>query len=249
MPTTYKLGKTCKTCGKKLSDLNKSGFCNIHRDRTGANNPFFGKHHSKETLDKAKEKCRAASIKKWEDPEYRARVINGTTGKTRSEDFKETQRQNALAQMQNEQQRILRSKAMKESWKNGKISFHENHTPNFSKDEKLFGSILRERLGDNAKYLDDKFKVERDDLPKHYYCPDFRYKNYIIEFDGDFWHAHNIEDNEIVHHNITAKEIRDNDSKKTRLYEKNGFIVIRVWQSDFLSNKDDCINKVLSIIL
>ena len=73
MPTTYKLGKTCKICGKKLSDLNKSGFCNIHRDRTGANNPFFGKHHSKEILDKAKEKCRAASIKKWEDPEYRAR--------------------------------------------------------------------------------------------------------------------------------------------------------------------------------
>ena len=249
MPTMYKLGKTCKVCGKKLSDLNKTGFCSVHRDRTGANNPFFGKKHSKETLAKAKEKCRKASIEKWKDPEYREKVIKGATGKKRSDEFKEIQREHALKQMQNIEQRQLRSEAMKQSWQNGNIVFHTHRSPNFSKDEKYFGELLRDKLGDNKIYLEDNFRIERDDLPKRYYYPDFRYKNYIIEFDGDFWHAHNREDSDIVHHNVTAKEIHDNDAKKTALYERKGFTVIRIWQSEFLSNKENCIENILKIIL
>lgn len=43
MSATYRLNKLCPVCGKRLSDKNKSGYCNIHRDRTGENNPFFRK--------------------------------------------------------------------------------------------------------------------------------------------------------------------------------------------------------------
>ena len=51
MSITYKLNRTCPTCGIRISDKNKSGFCNKHRDRTGINNPFFGKTHSKDTKE------------------------------------------------------------------------------------------------------------------------------------------------------------------------------------------------------
>lgn len=65
MSDTYKLNRTCPTCGKRISDKNKSGYCNRHRDRTGSNNPFYGKTHSQETINSLKEKCSIASTKKW----------------------------------------------------------------------------------------------------------------------------------------------------------------------------------------
>ena len=66
--------RVCPTCGAKVSDQNKSGFCNRHRDRTGANNPFFGKKHSQETLDRAREKKKEATKKLWQNEEYRKKV-------------------------------------------------------------------------------------------------------------------------------------------------------------------------------
>ena len=56
MSHTYKLNRTCPTCGKSISDKNKSGYCNRHRDRTGTNNTFYGKTHSQETINSIKEK-------------------------------------------------------------------------------------------------------------------------------------------------------------------------------------------------
>ena len=41
MSLTYKLNRICPVCGTKISDKNKSGFCNRHRDRTGKNNSFL----------------------------------------------------------------------------------------------------------------------------------------------------------------------------------------------------------------
>ena len=49
--------KKCKICGKILSDRNKSGYCISHLPRSGANNPFFGKKHKKEVIEKMKKKC------------------------------------------------------------------------------------------------------------------------------------------------------------------------------------------------
>ena len=75
MSATYKLDKHCPICGKLLADKNKTGYCSIHRDRTGASNPFYGKTFSKETLDKIKEHCAESSKKLWENEEYRNKVV------------------------------------------------------------------------------------------------------------------------------------------------------------------------------
>lgn len=48
------LHRNCKKCGnilKSYSSKHGSGYCNKCRDRTGANNPFFGKSHSSDTIE------------------------------------------------------------------------------------------------------------------------------------------------------------------------------------------------------
>lgn len=253
MSDTYKLNRTCPTCGKRISDKNKSGYCNRHRDRTGSNNPFYGKTHSQETINSLKEKCKIASKKKWEDPEYVEHVKEGLKSEKNklahtSEEFRKTQSKHAKQQMKNKDQRELRSIMMKERWENNLIEWHVHRGPNYSKDELRFGDLLREALGDNSSKLITKFKLERDDYPRHYWCPDFKYENFIIEFDGDYWHANGCDDNEIVHHNITAKEIREHDEMKNAAYRRAGFSVIRIWQSDFKQDELACVNHVLSVI-
>ena len=89
MSLTYKLNRTCPVCGKLINDKNKSGYCNKHRDRTGANNSFFGKHHSKETVEQIKKTCAIRSHELWQNDEYRTHVIENATGLKRSDEFKE----------------------------------------------------------------------------------------------------------------------------------------------------------------
>lgn len=254
MSKTYKMGRVCPICGIKVSDQNKSGFCNKHRDRTGINNPFFGKKHSTETLNIIKDKCKNAAEKLWQSEEYIEKVKNGLKSEKnikahKSDEFRKKQSENAKKQMQNNNQRKLRSNSMKHSWEIGKIVYYENAYPNVSKDELQFNILLLEKLGENSKYLERNFKVERYDLPNHYFWPDFKYKNFIIEFDGDFWHAKDRLDEEIVHHNVSAKEIHHIDELKNETYKKAGFTVLRVWQSDFLADKEKCIQNIINIIL
>lgn len=47
----FNLLPTCKTCNVILPKWNKTGYCNLHRNCSGENNPFFGKHHSEETKE------------------------------------------------------------------------------------------------------------------------------------------------------------------------------------------------------
>lgn len=256
MSDTYKLNRHCPTCGKRISDKNKSGYCNKHRDRSGSSNPFYGKNHTQETINSLKEKCKVAAKKKWGDPEYAERVKEGLKSEKNrlahsSDEFRKTQSENAKKQMQDTSQRELRREILKHNWETGVIERHAHRGPNYSKDELHFGELLKDALTNNnynVNKLIRNFKLERDDYPKHYWCPDFKYENYIIEFDGDYWHARGYDDNEIVHHNLTAKEIRECDKKKDAAYRSAGFSVIRVWLSDFKQDELACVNRILSII-
>lgn len=254
MSYTYHLNKVCPICGVKLADKNKSGYCNKHRDRTGANNPFYGKKHSKETIDKLKASCKEASIKLWQNENYANNVKKGLKSDKNikahtSKEFRKKQSEHALQQMKDKAQLQIRSDSMKNNWETGKIAWHAHTCPNFSKDEIKFGEMLKNKLTIYSDELDTSFKIERLDLPKHYFCPDFKFRNFVIEFDGDFWHAHNRLAEDIVHHNVTAKEIWEKDELKNLTYKKAGFTVIRVWQSDFLADKEKCVSNIVKILL
>ena len=111
-----KLNRHCPVCGVPVSDGSKTGYCARHVPRTGANNPFYGKHH-KPLTEEQRKYFADKSREKWQDPEYRAKVIGNATGKKRTDEFKETQRANAIKQMQDPEQRKVRSASMKNTWK------------------------------------------------------------------------------------------------------------------------------------
>lgn len=243
---TYKLGKRCPICGKYLQDSNKSGFCNIHRPRTGENNPFYGKHHTKETLEKIKKRTSIASVEKWKDDEYRNHVISNMIGVKRSESFKETQRNNALQQFKNEEQRILRSENMKQSWLKGKITKTKHTSYNKSKQEKRLISLLSQYFNT----LSEETIEYKEGNKRKWLFPDIVIDKIIIEYNGSYWHADPeiYKSSEIIHHGKTAQDIWDEDLRKRRIYENLGYNVIYVWSKDFLINPEKYVENLSEII-
>lgn len=236
----------CKTCGKELNRHNRSGYCFKHLPRTGENNPFYGKTHSKETIEKLKVNCAKASKKMWENEEYRNKVINNATGLKRSDEFKNKQRRNALKQFEDPEQRRIRAEKMKESWQNGAITYQVHDSINVSKQEKEFISLLEEN---GYKIVNETFYyIDKENGKQKYLYPDGIYEEemVIIEFNGSFWHAdpkRGYKEDDIIHHGITAKEIWDRDKEKYDIYTSRGFKVFTIWSDEYIKNKDNCVKK------
>ncbi len=80
----------------------------------------------------------------------------------------------------------------------------------------------------------------------HYYSIDIVHKHYAIEVDGDFWHVNTAEGFTAKH----ASQRRNlvNDANKTRYLERNGWIVIRVWESDINNDINAVVERIMSVI-
>lgn len=251
----YKLNKKCLKCGRILLDKNKTGFCNIHRDRTGHNNPFYGKSHSNGTIEKIKKKAYIKSKNNWKNKEYRKKVIDSVS-KPRRESFKKEQSERIKDwYKRNPIQREIRSKKMKDSWQKGKI-VKNNYSCNESNMEiKLFNDI--KKIAPNAKR-----KQKIIDKNNRYIFPDILIEDYgvIIEFFGNFWHANTnmFESDDIVYNNLKAKDIWIRDEERmNRLKEMpcldypnfcKEYNVIIVWEDEYKNNKKEIINYI-NIIL
>lgn len=239
--------KMCKVCGKQLCRKNKSGYCVQHLPRTAENNPFYGKTHSKETVELLKEKCKNATKKMWENDEYRKKVIEGATGLKRDESFKEKQRQHAIEQFKDNKQRKIRSKIMKENWQNG-VLVPNKHSINESKQEKEFIKLL-----ENKGYVvsNNTFRYSKNGKNK-YLFPDgiIESEKIVLEYNGSFWHADpkRYKENDIIHHNKCAKDIWEEDYKKRIIYEENGYKVFVIWSDDFLNDKEKCVEDLVTFI-
>lgn len=237
--------KYCKTCGKLLSKNNKYGYCNTHRDRTGIHNPFYGKTHSPEVIEKMKIKCAEASKKLWENEEYRNKVVSNATGLKRSDEFKETQRKNAFKQFEDKTQKDIRSKKMKETWESGNIQINRYPSINRSKKELLIMNKIKGIIGEEFELYKTIHYTE--DNKSKWLFPDGCYKNIVVEYNGDYWHAnpYRYKESDIVHHSISAKDIWKKDKEKEELYNKLGYKVIYIWEKDYKENPDLTIEKVI----
>lgn len=241
----YKITKFCKKCGIRLQRGSLNDYCNKHRDRTGCNNPFYKKHHSAKTLSILKEKCSIATKKLWKDSGYRTKVVNNATGKTRSLEFKENQKINALKQFEDINQRLTRSERMKRSWKDGEI-IPMVHSSTESKLEKSFF----EDISEICPFKIEKRSVRNKDRTK-WFLPDSLIKNYIIiEFYGDFWHANPrfYRESDTIHHKFTAKEIWETDRKRKKELEDSGFFVYEFWEYDYKHDKQKVLNEINQIL-
>lgn len=223
----------CEKCGTKLSKNCKGDFCNHCRDRSGKNNPFYGKRHSSDTIRKIKEKTRKNSKELWEKEEYREKVIKGVSKPRSEEGKKNISRAVKKWYEENPVEIEKRRKRMMLSWENGEIIPNE-HSVNRSKSELEFFQMLSEEW---AGFL-NKDTIH---IGKHWFLPDALVDFYkvVVEFYGDFWHA-NPEiylPNEIVRDKISAKEIWEKDNERICKLIGGGYDVIVVWESDFKKNK------------
>lgn len=87
---------------------------------------------------------------------------------------------------------------------------------------------------------------------KRQYRYDFRYQDKIIEFHGDFWHAHPLLYAENFVHPYNKKsalEIWTADYFKNQHAIDNGYSLMVVWESDFNNCKQEVVDRCTRFLL
>lgn len=82
---------------------------------------------------------------------------------------------------------------------------------------------------------------------------DIAYKNKIIEYNGDIWHANpkNYKKTDIPNfpkNFLTAEQLWNKDNRKIQIAINNGFSVLVVWESDYKNNKDKILQECLNFL-
>lgn len=83
------------------------------------------------------------------------------------------------------------------------------------------------------------------------YSYDFKYKNILIEFNGDYWHLNPIKyaENYVCSmRKLSAKEIWCRDAKKIKTAKDAGFEILTIWESDYIQNKVVTLQKCIQFI-
>jgi hypothetical protein len=228
--------RRCTKCNKSVSKNCKTGVCNHCRDRTGANNPFFGKKHKDVTIANMKQKNSEISKEKWLDEEYRKKVVQGIS-KPRKESFKQEQSERVRQwYVDNPEQRILRSGHMKKSWQNDKIQPQIKK----SKIETDFFNSLSSRHSDIIRNPVIRLPEGRSLIPD---CL-FQYNKVIVEFFGNYYHANPeiYKPNDIVL-GSTAHEIWKRDAERIHILESMGYVVFEVWESEYKKNRNEVLSR------
>jgi hypothetical protein len=123
----------------------------------------------------------------------------------------------------------------------------------YSKVSQELFNILLDNIEDkdNVKFATHKKEkiIKGNDFIYFY---DFCYKNKIIEFNGDMWHANprlfKKNDKPNPHNNLSSKEIWNYDNKKINEAKKEGYKILIIWESDFKNNKKEIISKCIKFI-
>lgn len=228
------LERKCSNCGNLLSKNCQGDKCNHCRNRSGSNNPFWGKSHDKDMIESVKPILAEKSRNNWRREEYREKVVNGLS-KPRPESFRKEQSERIKEwYANNPEQRDIRSARMRQLWKDGKIEPNIN-SMNESKLEKELKSLLGEYFADSI--LEKKcIRVGTNT-----YFPDIIIDDtVVVEFFGNFWHAnpHLYNDNDIVHHEYRAIDIWQNDKKKLDRLSNAGYFVFVVWEDSYRNGMD-----------
>lgn len=248
MSRKNRLERRCSICEIPIGDLGKTGLCfkcnSIH------NNNFNKNPRSPDSIAKTKEKVSASLKKKWEDKDYRERVIKGTS-KPRKESFKKEQSLRIKKWFDdNPGQKKLRSSRMKRTWAEGRISHHNIHY-NKSKMEVVLSDKIKEIYQND---LVDSNKTLRNPETGKIYFPDIFIPDLgiVIEFYGDYWHANpeKYSPEDIVFNKRTSREIWNHDSERIKgiLNCKGVKAVEVIWQSDFIENPKRVLSSLDKIL-
>lgn len=124
--------------------------------------------------------------------------------------------------------------------------------------ENLFDIIYKKLINykENIFYIKENREYFLNDKEnKKFYLYDFTFIKdnikFIIEFNGDFWHANPDIYNENFFHTVkrmSAKEMWQDDKKKIDFAKKKDFNVLIIWEKDYRNNKEKTIEIVDNFI-
>lgn len=90
------------------------------------------------------------------------------------------------------------------------------------------------------------------DKYKKFYLYDIRYKNKIIEYNGDFWHANpEFFDESFVnpYNKLSQSDIHAKDNDKLLVAQNNGFTVLYIKEHEYLKNKQGTIEQCIAFLM
>lgn len=129
-----------------------------------------------------------------------------------------------------------------------KNSYNLSKVKNYSKVSQELFFLLKPLCVDECYFAENN----GEKMFKYTDCsikPDFVYKNLIIEFYGDIYHANPRLYNEndtpnIYHRKKKAYTIWEEDLKKNSLLRGSGYTVLIVWEHDYKMKKNEIINRL-----
>ena len=118
------------------------------------------------------------------------------------------------------------------------------------KNNEMNGKTQSEFACSIIKVIDDFYKGEREfQLDRYSY--DYRYRNKLIEFNGDYWHMNPLKfsENDINKTTgCTAKQIWERDSNKKQIAESNNYKLLTIWESEYKEDASSVIKKCLDFL-
>lgn len=138
-------------------------------------------------------------------------------------------------------QKTLNSKSEEEKLEINRKKLKGLKNSFYSKSEKELYNILKTEISE----VESQFRI--NSRPRNYIF-DIRYKNKLIEFNGDYWHCnpkiYKAHDSVKFPSGIkTAFEIWLKDAEKAKTANEKGFTVLTVWESDYKNNKANEIKR------
>ena len=193
-------------------------------NKKGEKNHFFGKKHSEEgrkQISKNRIGKACGENNSMANPEHRKSVSIALKAKYDSgelEFLRKIQSKNAIKNQENGK------------FKTAPISIAEKE--------------IKKRLELFGYNIEPQFKIgslKYDLFLKNY--------NILIEYNGDYWHC-NPEKYKPDYFNqkksMYAHELWAQDKQKKELAEKNGYKLFIIWEKDYMFNKENEINKIIS---
>jgi len=115
--------------------------------------------------------------------------------------------------------------------------------------EKEFVSLLEEQIGTLDHTSNRNPFGKWSHYLNTYVVYDIKHNDFIIEFNGDYWHANpKIYKDDTYIRGTMAIDIQQRDMLKLKTVKDLGFRVLTVWESDFKSNKIGTIKDVIQWI-
>lgn len=109
-------------------------------------------------------------------------------------------------------------------------------------------NLIKENLN-LINSVEEKY-IFNDSLHKGYLF-DFCYKNKLIEFNGDYWHANPLfygPKSFIKAKNKRAESIWEYDNIKIKTAKDQGYDVLTIWESEYHNNKEATLQKCIDFI-